>query len=40
MKNIHDRLETEIADQEIVNKEYVWQGNQWCPSGVTRSQSR
>jgi hypothetical protein len=25
IKNIHDQLEAEIADQEIVDKEYVWQ---------------
>jgi hypothetical protein len=38
IENIHDRLETEIADQLIV--EYGWQENQWCPSGLTRSQKR
>jgi hypothetical protein len=40
MENIYDRLKTEVADQEIVDEEYVWQKNQWCPSGLTRSQKR
>jgi hypothetical protein len=35
--NIHDRPKAEIVDQEITNKEYVWQKNKWCPSGLTRS---
>jgi len=33
-------LKGEIADQEVDDKEYVWQENQWCPSGLTRSQKR
>ena len=32
--------EAKIVNQEIVDKEYVWQKNQWCPSGLTRSQKR
>jgi hypothetical protein len=40
IENIHDWLETKIVDQQIVDKEYVWQEIQWCPSGRTRSQKR
>jgi len=40
MKNIHDQLKTEIADQKIVDREHIWQENQWCPSGLTRSQKK
>jgi hypothetical protein len=40
IENIHDRLEPKIADQEIIDKEYVWQKNQWRPSGLTRSPKR
>jgi hypothetical protein len=38
--SVHDLLKTEIAGQEIVDREYVWQENQWCPSGLTRTQKR
>ena len=37
IKNICDHLKIKIADYD---REYVWQEDQWCPSGLTRSQKR
>jgi hypothetical protein len=40
IETVRDWLEREIADEEVEDKEYVWQKNQWCSSGLTRSQKR
>ena len=43
-KSIHDRLGKRVVDQDWADheeesnkKEYIWQGGQWCPRGLTRS---
>jgi hypothetical protein len=48
IESVHDQLGGRIADQDIVEQdmggyeqeEYIWQTNQWCPRGLTKSQKR
>jgi hypothetical protein len=48
IESVHDQLGGRIADQDIVEQdmggyeqeEYIWQKNQWCPRGLTKSQKR
>jgi hypothetical protein len=48
IESVHDRLGERITDQDIVEQymgvyeqeEYIWQKNQWCPRGLTKSQKR
>jgi hypothetical protein len=45
-KSIHDRLGKRVVDQDWADyededgEEYVWQEDQWCPGGLTKSQKR
>ena len=46
-KSVHDRLGKRVVDQDWADYEeegnerkYVWQEDQWCPGGLTRSQKR
>lgn len=40
IEDTRDRQREEIADQEINEREYVLEENQWCPSGLTVSEKR
>ena len=41
IEGVHNRLGKRTYDQNWVGrdeeKEYVWQEDQWCPGGLTRS---
>ena len=43
-RSVHDRLGKRVVDQNWIDyeeegdeEEYVWQEDQWCPGGLTRS---
>jgi hypothetical protein len=48
IESVHDRLGKRIVDQDIVEQdvggykqeECIWQMDQWCPGGLTKSQKR
>jgi hypothetical protein len=48
IESVHDRLGERITYQDMVKQdmrgyeqgEYIWQKNQWCPRGLTKSQKR
>ena len=39
--SVHNRLRKRVVDQNWADyEEYVWQEDQWCLGGLTRSQKR